>query len=255
MALPPDPASPTTTSAPSTTTSTAADTTTAPAADPESSTSEPGSLSTTEPAPEPTEVPRSLRIGDKGPAVEQLQAALEVLGFRPGVADGDFGSSTASAVLAFQKFEDIGRDGIAGPVVLEHLVAPTGTPPRWSGSGPHIEVDLDRQIVLVWTGDRPRPTILNASTGSGGTYVGSGGSQSRAITPTGEFVVERRIDGIRESYLGLLYRPMYFHGGYAIHGSNSVPAYPASHGCVRVSNADQDWLFGEIADGTTVSIA
>ena len=35
---------------------------------------------------------------------------------------------------------------------------------------------------------------------------------------------------------------MFFHGGYALHGSNSVPNYNASHGCVRMSPDDAQWL-------------
>ncbi len=35
---------------------------------------------------------------------------------------------------------------------------------------------------------------------------------------------------------------MFFHGGYALHGSNSVPNYNASHGCVRMSPEDAQWL-------------
>ncbi len=35
---------------------------------------------------------------------------------------------------------------------------------------------------------------------------------------------------------------MFFHGGYALHGSNSVPNYNASHGCVRMSPSDARWL-------------
>ena len=42
--------------------------------------------------------------------------------------------------------------------------------------------------------------------------------------------VQRKINGVRVSRLGELYRPAYFVGGYAIHGSPSVPNFPASHG-------------------------
>lgn len=35
---------------------------------------------------------------------------------------------------------------------------------------------------------------------------------------------------------------MFFRGGYALHGSNNVPNYNASHGCVRMSPADARWL-------------
>jgi lipoprotein-anchoring transpeptidase ErfK/SrfK len=34
--------------------------------------------------------------------------------------------------------------------------------------------------------------------------------------------------------MGLLYYPNYIYGGVAIHGSPSVPATPASHGCIRI---------------------
>jgi len=35
---------------------------------------------------------------------------------------------------------------------------------------------------------------------------------------------------------------MFFHQGYAMHGSNSVPNFNASHGCVRMSPKDAKWL-------------
>lgn len=35
---------------------------------------------------------------------------------------------------------------------------------------------------------------------------------------------------------------MFFKGGYAIHGSDSVPGHNASHGCIRVPPSDARWL-------------
>lgn len=35
---------------------------------------------------------------------------------------------------------------------------------------------------------------------------------------------------------------MFFHKGFAIHGSNDVPSYNASHGCIRVYPSDARWL-------------
>lgn len=35
---------------------------------------------------------------------------------------------------------------------------------------------------------------------------------------------------------------MHFHGGYAMHGSATVPGYHASHGCVRLFTEDARWL-------------
>src|ERR671924_357641 len=75
--------------------------------------------------------------------------------------------------------------------------------------------------------------VLPISTGSGGWYV-SEGERRQAITPTGRFRVYRKIPGWRKSRLGLMYFPVYFVGGVAIHGSPSVPRRPASHGCIRI---------------------
>jgi hypothetical protein len=50
-------------------------------------------------------------------------------------------------------------------------------------------------------------------------------------------------EGWWEGDLGEIYRPKYFVGGVAVHGSNSIPNYPASHGCVRVSVPAMDWIW------------
>jgi len=50
---------------------------------------------------------------------------------------------------------------------------------------------------------------------------------------------EPRYDGS----LGVLYRPRFFVGGVAVHGAPSVPNYPASHGCVRVTNQAMDMIW------------
>ena len=41
-------------------------------------------------------------------------------------------------------------------------------------------------------------------------------------------------------------------GGYGLHGSTSVPTYPASHGCVRVSVSNSDWLYNNVGNGSIV---
>lgn len=41
---------------------------------------------------------------------------------------------------------------------------------------------------------------------------------------------------------------MYFHKGFALHGSNDVPGYRASHGCVRLFERDAKWLNHEFVD-------
>ena len=98
--------------------------------------------------------------------------------------------------------------------------------------------------------------VLNTSTGSGEAYTSSTGGSAQAVTPPGDFHVQREVDGLREAPLGTLYRPKYFNGGIAVHGSGSIPAHPASHGCARVTNSAMDmlWSSGAMAIGTPVTV-
>jgi L,D-transpeptidase ErfK/SrfK len=48
---------------------------------------------------------------------------------------------------------------------------------------------------------------------------------------------------------------MFFKGGYALHASNEVPGYHASHGCVRLFYEDAQWLNQQFVEpGTTVIV-
>jgi len=202
---------------------------------------------------DPQEATGILRRGDESPEVQALQEQLVALGYRPGDADGRYGAQTASAVMAFQKHEGLQRDGAAGEQVLGRLDNPTGAGPRDDLTGPRVEVDLDRQILFL-VDEQGTEYVLNISSGSGKTYKKPDGAESVAYTPTGDFAIERRVDGLREAALGSLYRPLYFDRGWAIHGSAAVPGYPASHGCVRTSNVDQDFIFPTLPEGAPIVI-
>ena len=63
-----------------------------------------------------------LRTGSRGDAVRKLQELLNALGYDCGSVDGIFGSKTKAAVLAFQKANGLGADGIVGPLTWGKLV-------------------------------------------------------------------------------------------------------------------------------------
>jgi peptidoglycan hydrolase-like protein with peptidoglycan-binding domain len=238
---------PTTSSSEATTTTAPASTTTLP---PETTTTLPPETTTTlPPAPE---ADGTLELGESGDAVAALQQRLVDLGYWMGEPDGSYGQLTRQAVMAFQKVEGLGRDGVAGPATQAQL-AVAGRPSPRGGGG--IEIDLDRQVIFIVQGGQVHWT-LNTSTGNGETYTTASGGSARAVTPPGEFRVQHEIDGIREAPLGTLYRPKYFNGGIAVHGSGSIPATPASHGCARVTNTAMDmiWATGAMAIGTPVSV-
>ena len=198
-----------------------------------------------EPEPAPAPAPEVLRMGDDGEAVAQVQRRLVELGYFLPTVDGHYGSSTRQAVWALQKAAGIGRDGLVGPDTRAALDAGARPTPR-STTGLVLEVNLATQLVLV-VRDGQIVSIINASSGSGKKYEALGKTLV-ANTPTGDFTVIRQIDATHDSALGLgeMFRPKYFHGGWAIHGSPSVPPYPASHGCVRVSNDAINWIWDQL---------
>ncbi len=193
-----------------------------------------------------------LKLGSSGPRVKQLQERLAALGYRPGSADGNFGAATASAVLAFQKREGLARDSVVGSAVESALRDPRAAGPP-SGPVPRLDIDIARQLVFVVLKDGSVVT-LNSSTGNGETYSVPGGGTDVAYTPVGDFTIIRKVPGDEHAPLGTLRSPLYFYRGWAIHGAANVPAYPASHGCARISNADADWLFPRVALGTPVIV-
>ncbi len=182
-----------------------------------------------------------LRTGSRGAAVTTLQHRLAGLRYDVGPIDGSFGYQTYHGVVAFQKVNGLVRDGIVGPRTWYALAHPLIPRPRRWLSVSSLEANLTRQVVyLARQGVVLR--ILDASSGTASTP-----------TPTGNFTIYRRIDGWRQSPLGLLWRPNYFYGGYAVHGSTSVPAYPASHGCVRVTVPAINRLWSLLRVGMPVS--
>ncbi len=197
------------------------------------------------PAPDPpvSGVRPVLRLGSSGDAVLVLEQRLSELGYWLSGVDRTFSSTTYHAVVALQKAAGLSRDGIVGPntwAVLDEGVRPVAR----SSSGHLIEVDKTRQLLLVV--DNGRVTEIH-STSTG---------RSAGATPEGRFTVYRQIDGFRYAPLGTLYRPKYVYHGVAIHGYTSVPTYPASHGCLRLTYPAMDriWASGVAPVGTPVWI-
>jgi peptidoglycan hydrolase-like protein with peptidoglycan-binding domain len=199
----------------------------------------PGATPSTPPTTPPAKQ-RKLKVGAKGADVLALQSRLTELGYWNGKADGTFGGRTQQAVYALQKAAGLNRDGVVGPKTQKAL--DQGVRPKAkSTSGRVIEINLKRQLLML-VDNGTISHVFNTSTGSMEHYE-QNGATFLADTPSGKFRVSRQIDGWRHAPLGLLWRPKYFNGGIAVHGANSVPPYPASHGCARVSIAAMNWLW------------
>ena len=240
--------SPPTTAAPTTgaPTTTEAPTTTA-----TPTTKAPTTTTTTTTKPKP-KAPAKLRSGSEGAAVKALQRRLHELGYQVQAADGHFGPETHHSVVAFQKVNRLGRDGVVGPITRKALERPRAPKPRSTKAGFHVEADLTLQVVYM-VRDGKIVEILDASSASGQNYTVDGDVRL-AVTPQGSFVIQRKIDAWRRSKLGLLYRPAYFTGGYALHGAYSVPPFPASHGCIRITTTAMDRWYAKLPVGTPMFV-
>ncbi|WP_162802843.1 L,D-transpeptidase family protein [Ornithinimicrobium avium] len=169
-------------------------------------------------------------------------------------ADGDFGELTQQAVWAVQKHNGLERDAVVGPITRAALDAGS-VPAPVGGSGSRVEVHLAAQLLLVVRGGRTR-RVLSTSTGSG-EYYWLDGRRYRATTPTGSWrVYSTWSQGWQSGPLGPMWRPMYYDGGFAVHGSSSIPPWPASHGCSRLSTRAMDmlWSTGYLQLGTRVGV-
>ena len=235
-----DPASPTLVEVVAPPTSTSSSTTTSTSSTSTSTSTSSTSTTSTTVAPEPAVT--TLRRGDTGPAVAALQRDLHALGYWLGARNDTFGPLTEQAVTAFQKVEGLTRDGVAGPATLAALDA--ADRPQTTAKGDLVEIDKERQILFVVRGGAVKWT-LNVSTGTERPYQVNGRTEL-ADTPPGHWTVDWVVNGTDVGELGALYRPRYFHeDGIAVHGYHSVPPYPASHGCVRVTDAAMDWMWAE----------
>ena len=185
-----------------------------------------------------------------GDEAARVQNRLIELGFWVQSADGDYGLTTRQAVMAFQKYMGFNEpDGKVDEQTATALSNMDLRPVARANSGTLVEIDKDKQV-LFFVIDGKTEWVLNVSTGNGESYEENDQNtpgeiiRGVSLTPSGLHAVNReRPEGWWEGDLGEIYRPKYFVGGVAVHGSNSIPNYPASHGCVRVSVPAMDWVW------------
>jgi peptidoglycan hydrolase-like protein with peptidoglycan-binding domain len=173
--------------------------------------------------------------------IKWVEQRLADLSYRPGAIDGVFDVKTRGAVIAFQKWEGLTRDGKITAAVWSRLqTASRPQPSRTGGSNPWIEVNKSKQVLLYCQDGEVFWTIP----------VSTGNPSVGIETPAGTHKVLRKTTEYSPRYL-----PLYISNGYlAIHGYPNVPTYPASHGCIRTQKWDQDSLWPLIAVGTYVYI-
>jgi peptidoglycan hydrolase-like protein with peptidoglycan-binding domain len=198
-------------------------------------------------------VPTSLaKTPLKQKELKEAERRLSEMGYSTGPIDGVIDSTTRQALITFQKWE--GRKVTGNLTRAEFNAINEASAPRPRDNGyKHVEVDLDRQVLLMTDDDGEVTKILPVSTGSGKHYKEKRMS-GLAYTPRGRFRIYGKMEGWRRSPLGLLYYPNYFSDGLAIHGNPEVPHTPKSHGCVRIPMSAAKWVSQQLPVGTIVLI-
>lgn len=191
-----------------------------------------------------------IRTGSGPDAVKRLQLRLLELGFWNSGADGEYGLSTKQAVMAFQKWTGLAATSVTDATTAAYLNTTQCKPVAGRTTGDFFEVDKAKQVAFVVREGKVVYTF-NVSTGNGKDYdeedqLSNGRVTGVAKTPVGDFkIYKERDEKVYEGNLGSLYRPKFVVGGIAVHGSRSIPAYPASHGCIRVANPVMDLIWFE----------
>ena len=187
---------------------------------------------------------RSLSLGVRGKDVRKLRRDLVRLGYLPPRAFGpNYDDRVALAVTAFEKWENLPRDGTfdkRARRAIRHLRVPR--PELQLNRKVRAEVLLDRQLLLIIHGDHVIRTVP-ISTGAGGG------------TPTGTYrVYSKSPNSWSKPYETWLPWASYFNEGIAFHGYPDVPVYPASHGCVRVPSKFAREVYRQLPVGARVDV-
>ena len=149
-----------------------------------------------------------LVYGSRGAAVRALQQRLRELHYALPAVDGAYSLTTYQAVLAFQSVAGLPRTGRIDARTWRRLVNADVPRARYPGEPPRDQQGPDRCCYAVRNGRVQ--LVVHVSTGATGN------------TPLGHFHIYRKVVG----WDWVLWYPMYFLRGFAVHGYPEVPSYP-----------------------------
>ncbi len=176
---------------------------------------------------------RPLKLGDQGQDVIELQERLNTLGFNAGLEDGYLGRSTQQAVIEFQRSKGLTPDGIIGPNTYTALMGINGK--TW------ILINLAEKMLYLYLDNQLHRSFPVA--------IGKPSTPS----PTGNFKITEKVinpGGVFGT------RWMRFYKDYGIHGTNNPASISraVSNGCIRMNNADVNYVYSLVPVGTEVTI-
>jgi hypothetical protein len=188
--------------------------------------------------------PQESKVAAKTAGTREVQERLAKLKFLPRSAvDGVAGYRTQQAVIAFQAWNGLGRDGVVGPQTTAALAKAHRPRPQPGGPDHRVEVYRSKGVALLIEHGRLKRAI----------HVSSGGPATP--TPAGRYEVFRKeLKSWSVPFQVWLPYASYFNAGIAFHEYPDVPTYPASHGCVRVPAPEAKGVYEFASLGTVVVV-
>ncbi|MBC7644277.1 MAG: L,D-transpeptidase, partial [Thermoleophilia bacterium] len=177
---------------------------------------------------------RSLSQGAHGADVRALMVHMRHLNYHVPGLRSRYDYPVSEVVLAFRKVHGLKRTYSVDQALWRRIARATPERPRYTRPALHIEVNKTRQYLMVVKNGEVQG-IIHVSTGATGN------------TPVGKFKIYQK----GSSHL---FKFMAFHGNFGIHGYVPVPAFPASHGCVREPMWAAAWTSGQVKIGTRVYV-
>jgi L,D-transpeptidase-like protein len=168
--------------------------------------------------------------------IQQKLAAVHMYIPQSGVYD----QKTGLAIDAYHRLLGHGTSQSLDSLTVSELLDGRGTfKVRYPGDGKHVEGDLGSQLLALINGSK--------------VYAIYPISSGKPSTPTilGRFHVYMRTPGYLPD--GMYYSD-FFTGGYAIHGYDPAPDYPASHGCMRLPITDAISVWNWLSIGVGVDV-
>lgn len=176
-------------------------------------------------------------FGSRGPFVRLMQQRLSLLHFYMPVS-GVYDANTGLALDAYHRLLGWGTYQTLDTRTIDALLDGRGVfHIRFPGHGRHAEGDLANQLLALIDGNHVY-WIFPISSG-------------KPSTPTilGDYQIYSREPGYNSE--GMYYSD-FFIRGYAIHGYDPAPDYPASHGCMRLPIGDAISVYNWLAIGDWV---
>ena len=177
------------------------------------------------------------------PSQKRIELLLSRAGYPVGVVDGFYDNDSRRALCLWRDYSGLNVSRRLPSIRERYLLVTVPRPkvPKRLVTGINISRTCQSVSLVAYSAYRQTRYFVKffkASTGQPGFE-----------TRTGNFKIYSQTDDWLESNIyegAMMYRPKFFSGGQALHGSISdslVLPYPASHGCVRMLHSAVDYLW------------